>query len=130
MARALASQNAQLPGGRVEQGLRDLTLRTYGRVATPAAFGDIVIANRDGTPCGSPTWRGSRTRSRNGDVRERQRRARGRPPGPQAVGHEHDRGRAAGEGAPGEPEAAAAEGLPARRRARPVRVHRRPRSTR
>ena len=50
VAGALTSQNAQLPGGRVEQGLRDLTLRTYGRVATPAAFGDIVITNRNGTP--------------------------------------------------------------------------------
>jgi HAE1 family hydrophobic/amphiphilic exporter-1 len=50
VAGALASQNAQLPGGRVEQGLRDLTLRTYGRVATSAAFGDIVIANRNGYP--------------------------------------------------------------------------------
>ena len=50
VAGALTSQNAQLPGGRVEQGLRDLTLRTYGRVAAPAAFGDIVITNRGGTP--------------------------------------------------------------------------------
>ncbi len=50
VAGALSSQNAQLPGGRVEQGLRDLTLRTYGRVTTPGAFGDIVITNRNGTP--------------------------------------------------------------------------------
>jgi HAE1 family hydrophobic/amphiphilic exporter-1 len=50
VAGALTSQNAQLPGGRVEQGLRDLTLRTYGRVTTPGAFGDIVITNRGGTP--------------------------------------------------------------------------------
>ena len=47
---ALASQNVQLPGGRVEQGLRDLTLRTYGRVTTPEAFGDIVVTNRKGVP--------------------------------------------------------------------------------
>ena len=50
VAQALAAQNAQLPGGRVEQGLRDLTLRTYGRVTTPPAFGDIVIASRGGHP--------------------------------------------------------------------------------
>jgi HAE1 family hydrophobic/amphiphilic exporter-1 len=50
VAGALASQNAQLPGGRVEQGLRDLSLRTYGRVTTPQAFGDIVITNRGGYP--------------------------------------------------------------------------------
>jgi len=39
LSQALATQNVQLPGGRVEQGLRDLTLRTYGRVTTLEAFG-------------------------------------------------------------------------------------------
>jgi HAE1 family hydrophobic/amphiphilic exporter-1 len=50
VSQALATQNVQLPGGRVEQGLRDLTLRTYGRVATPQAFGEVVITNRKGVP--------------------------------------------------------------------------------
>jgi len=50
VSQALATQNVQLPGGRVEQGLRDLTLRTYGRVTRPASFGDIVISNRRGVP--------------------------------------------------------------------------------
>ncbi len=48
VVRGLEGQNVQIPGGQVEQGLRDLTLRTYGRVASPAAFGDIPIANRAG----------------------------------------------------------------------------------
>ncbi|MGZ5443189.1 MAG: efflux RND transporter permease subunit [Thermoanaerobaculia bacterium] len=47
---ALQSQNIQIPGGKVEQGVRDLTLRTYGRVGTPEAFGNIPIANIGGTP--------------------------------------------------------------------------------
>ncbi|MGN6182933.1 MAG: efflux RND transporter permease subunit [Thermoanaerobaculia bacterium] len=46
---ALQAQNIQIPGGKVEQGLRDLTLRTYGRVDSPADFGDIPIANVSGT---------------------------------------------------------------------------------
>ncbi len=50
VAQALAAQNTQLPGGRVEQGLRDLALRTYGRVENSEAFGDIVIGTRNGTP--------------------------------------------------------------------------------
>ncbi len=50
VSQALASQNVQLPGGRVEQGLRDLTLRTYGRVTTPSGFGEVVITNRKGVP--------------------------------------------------------------------------------
>ncbi len=47
---ALQSQNIQIPGGKVEQGVRDLTLRTYGRVSSPEAFGNIPIANVGGTP--------------------------------------------------------------------------------
>ena len=47
---ALQAQNIQIPGGKVEQGLRDLTLRTYGRVGEPADFGDIPITNVSGTP--------------------------------------------------------------------------------
>lgn len=47
---ALQAQNIQIPGGKVEQGLRDLTLRTYGRVTSPEAFGSIPVANMGGTP--------------------------------------------------------------------------------
>jgi HAE1 family hydrophobic/amphiphilic exporter-1 len=47
---ALQSQNIQIPGGKVEQGVRDLTLRTYGRVGSPEDFGDIPLTNVAGTP--------------------------------------------------------------------------------
>ena len=47
---ALQSQNVQIPGGKVEQGLRDLTLRTYGRVGSPQDFGAIPVATMNGTP--------------------------------------------------------------------------------
>jgi HAE1 family hydrophobic/amphiphilic exporter-1 len=46
--RALQNQNIQIPGGDVDQGMVKLTLRTHGRVQTPAEFGDIIIAKRDG----------------------------------------------------------------------------------
>ncbi|HKB78732.1 MAG TPA: efflux RND transporter permease subunit, partial [Thermoanaerobaculia bacterium] len=45
---ALQSQNVQIPGGKVEQGLRDLTLRTYGRVQEPADFANIPISEHNG----------------------------------------------------------------------------------
>ena len=48
LVRALQSQNIQLPGGQVEQGLRDLTLRTYGRVSSPSQFGEIAVSTRPG----------------------------------------------------------------------------------
>ncbi|HEX3532418.1 MAG TPA: efflux RND transporter permease subunit [Thermoanaerobaculia bacterium] len=50
LVHALQAQNVQIPGGQVEQGLRDLTLRTYGRVNKPEEFGDIPIAPRNGYP--------------------------------------------------------------------------------
>jgi len=47
---ALRGQNLELPGGRVEQTDRTLTLRTLGRVQSSADFNNIVVANRDGYP--------------------------------------------------------------------------------
>jgi hydrophobic/amphiphilic exporter-1 (mainly G- bacteria), HAE1 family len=47
---ALASQNLELPGGRVDQQYRELTLRTVGRVDTPGQFADVIVANIGGQP--------------------------------------------------------------------------------
>ncbi|HEV2721989.1 MAG TPA: efflux RND transporter permease subunit, partial [Thermoanaerobaculia bacterium] len=47
---ALQSQNVQIPGGKVEQGLHDLTLRTYGRVTDPQDFANISILTKNGYP--------------------------------------------------------------------------------
>ncbi|MCU0962125.1 MAG: efflux RND transporter permease subunit [Pirellulaceae bacterium] len=47
---ALIRQNLELPGGRVDQGSRELVLRTMGRVASPAAFMDLIVANQNGYP--------------------------------------------------------------------------------
>lgn len=45
---ALRAQNIELPSGTVEQGSRQLTLRTLGRVTSVEALGDIAIATREG----------------------------------------------------------------------------------
>ena len=50
VVRALQTQNVQVPGGKVEQGVKDLTLRTYGRVTTPEELGSIPVAVRNGEP--------------------------------------------------------------------------------
>ena len=50
VSRALQAQNAEIPGGRVEAGSTQMTLRTRGRVQTVAEFGDIVITERNGHP--------------------------------------------------------------------------------
>jgi HAE1 family hydrophobic/amphiphilic exporter-1 len=48
VSRAIQTQNAEIPGGRVEQGATAMTLRTRGRVQSVEAFGDIVVRARDG----------------------------------------------------------------------------------
>jgi HAE1 family hydrophobic/amphiphilic exporter-1 len=50
VSRALQTQNAEVPGGRVEQGATSVTLRTRGRVQSVEEFGDIVIKQREGHP--------------------------------------------------------------------------------
>ncbi|MGE4056219.1 MAG: efflux RND transporter permease subunit [Vicinamibacterales bacterium] len=47
---ALARQNLELPGGRIEQERRELVLRTVGRVRDPRDFSDLIVANIDGQP--------------------------------------------------------------------------------
>jgi HAE1 family hydrophobic/amphiphilic exporter-1 len=47
---ALAAQNVEIPGGRVDQGRRELTVRTLGRVERPADFERVIVANSGGTP--------------------------------------------------------------------------------
>jgi HAE1 family hydrophobic/amphiphilic exporter-1 len=48
VTRATQTQNAEIPGGRVEQGATAMSLRTRGRVASVQEFGDIVVKQRDG----------------------------------------------------------------------------------
>ena len=47
---ALQAQNVEIPGGRIDQGARELTLRTLGRIERPEDFNRIIVASRDGTP--------------------------------------------------------------------------------
>lgn len=50
VATAVAQQNLELPGGRVEAGAREFTIRTLGRILDPAEFDNIVVAARAGYP--------------------------------------------------------------------------------
>jgi hydrophobic/amphiphilic exporter-1 (mainly G- bacteria), HAE1 family len=47
---ALASQNVEIPGGRLEQGAREVSLRTLGRVSEPRQFERVVVGNAGGAP--------------------------------------------------------------------------------
>jgi hydrophobic/amphiphilic exporter-1 (mainly G- bacteria), HAE1 family len=50
VARALNAQNAEIPGGRMDQGASSITLRTRGRVQTVEEFGDIVVKANQAHP--------------------------------------------------------------------------------
>ena len=50
VARALQAQNADVPGGRLDQGAQSLTLRTRGRIDTIDGFDDVVLREVDGHP--------------------------------------------------------------------------------
>ena len=50
VARALQAQNADIPGGRMDQGAQSVTLRTRGRLETIDAFGEVVLREVDGHP--------------------------------------------------------------------------------
>lgn len=47
---AVARQNSEIPGGRVDEGRRELVLRTMGRFADPRLFNDLVVATIGNTP--------------------------------------------------------------------------------
>ena len=47
---ALERQNTDVPGGNVNTGKEELTLRTLGRFTDPRQFADLVIANVNGAP--------------------------------------------------------------------------------
>jgi hydrophobe/amphiphile efflux-1 (HAE1) family protein len=46
--RAIGTQNLTMPGGRVDTGPEQLTLRIHGRVERPEEIGDLVIRQEDG----------------------------------------------------------------------------------
>jgi hydrophobic/amphiphilic exporter-1 (mainly G- bacteria), HAE1 family len=50
VARAVTAQNADIPGGRLDQGATSVTLRTRGRIDTVEGFGEVVLREVDGHP--------------------------------------------------------------------------------
>ncbi len=47
---ALFQQNLEVPGGRLDQGSRELVLRTLGRLRDEQEFNNLIVANREGYP--------------------------------------------------------------------------------
>ena len=47
---AIVAQNAEVPGGRVDAGFRELSLRTLGRMPDSRDFNDLVVSTVDDVP--------------------------------------------------------------------------------
>jgi HAE1 family hydrophobic/amphiphilic exporter-1 len=47
VADAVRAQNMEVPGGRIDEGTRELTVRTMGRIVQPSDFNNLVVGNRD-----------------------------------------------------------------------------------
>jgi HAE1 family hydrophobic/amphiphilic exporter-1 len=45
---AVKAQNMEVPGGRLDEGTRELTVRTMGRITNPADFNNIAVSTRGG----------------------------------------------------------------------------------
>ncbi len=125
VARALQSQNADVPGGRMDQGGQTVTLRTRGRIETIDGFGDVVLREVDGHPIRlrdvarvEDGMAEPRTQaSVNGD-------ADGAAADPQAVRHQHGGGRGERETPPRRARTDPAARLSAAHRPRRSAVHR------
>ncbi|MEP6925080.1 MAG: efflux RND transporter permease subunit [Pyrinomonadaceae bacterium] len=48
VASAVRQQNQEAPGGRVDEGARELQVRTLGKIQDPTQFNDVVVATRAG----------------------------------------------------------------------------------
>jgi hydrophobic/amphiphilic exporter-1 (mainly G- bacteria), HAE1 family len=47
---ALQRQNIEIPSGRLDQGRRELMLRTLGRISAPEQFLELIVSTNNGTP--------------------------------------------------------------------------------
>lgn len=50
LQRAIQNENVEIPGGRIVRGDSELGIRTLGRIDAISQFGDIIVANVNGTP--------------------------------------------------------------------------------
>ena len=50
LQRAIQNENVEIPGGRIIRGESELGIRTLGRIDAVSQFGDIIVANVNGTP--------------------------------------------------------------------------------
>jgi hydrophobic/amphiphilic exporter-1 (mainly G- bacteria), HAE1 family len=50
LSQTLQRQNTEIPSGRIEQGQREVTLRTLGRITSPELFSDLIVNSDRNAP--------------------------------------------------------------------------------
>jgi hydrophobe/amphiphile efflux-1 (HAE1) family protein len=50
LQQAIQRENVEVPGGNIVRGTNEVSVRTLGRVDAPSQFGDIIVANTNGSP--------------------------------------------------------------------------------
>jgi HAE1 family hydrophobic/amphiphilic exporter-1 len=50
LEQAIQNENVEIPGGRIIRGESEMGIRTLGRIDAVGQFGDIIVANVNGTP--------------------------------------------------------------------------------
>ncbi len=96
---AVRQQNMEVPGGRVDEGTRELTVRTLGRIQSAADFNNIAISARGNYCRQTLRHRLCRRRHRGAaHVRDVERHARRDARYLEAVGAEHGRCGGRGQG--------------------------------
>ena len=125
VAKALGSQNLQMPSGSIKVGPTEYTLRTMGRVRGMKEMNAITVANRDGrTITIGDLGRAEDSTEEVESASLLQRHALRAVEHPQAVGHQHRRSGQLLEGAAGVARASLPKGYDVEIVARPVDLHR------
>ena len=50
LSQTVQRQNVEIPSGRIDQGLREVTLRTLGRISSPEQFGGLIVNSDRNAP--------------------------------------------------------------------------------
>ncbi len=125
VSRALNLQNAEIPGGRMDQGPQSVTLRTRGRVQSVGEFNDIVVKANQTHPVRIADVGQVEDGMADADTdREHRRHRHGAAERAAAVRHEHRRGGQEHQGAHRGNQEGAAARLRSAHRSRHVGVHR------
>ena len=100
---AIRAQNIEVPGGHVDQGKKELILRTMGRIERVGDFPKLIVANVQGRPLTRRRHRPRRGRLRRAPQPGAARRPAGRlAAGAQADRHQHRSGDRHGQAPPGD----------------------------